>query len=217
MSVITTIIAPQSFEIVRDRIGEILADELHSQWILASLTTVEPTVWTERFVPFDKEELPVVNVSLEKGDYSNQDVLKSDGTYRFNIDCYTRAASTDTEAGDVLAVYKLHRLSGLCRAILEHTKYKTLGFVPPFIMNRHIESISLASPADAADATSVVMDRMVLVVRVPEYNGVFVPNLIAGYETSVKLDLTDRGYVWTNPEATEETEIFDNTFSEQFD
>ena len=193
---ITQAISPQAFELVRDRIGEILAFELAAQADFTYGEIPDLTVYSERFIPFDNTELPAINISLSRGLLDSQTAIQSDGTYRFNVDVHTLSPSSEGSPGDSEAMYKLHRLIGVVRAILEDPIYKTLGFVPPFVMNRHVDDIAIADP-DSQDTSSVVMGRLIFVVRVPETVNLIVPNLISGYETNVKLALTDKGYIFS--------------------
>lgn len=199
MSVIDTIIPPQAFQLLLIRIGEILSDEIANQYSLTADDELDVPVYLERFVPFDKTQLPAINVTLSQGDLGNHVAVQSNGTYRFAIDCHTSAKYNETETGDSKAMLKLQRLLGLCRAILEDPKYKTLGYPQPFIMRRFAESISIASP-NPQDAESTVMGRLSFVVMVPETTALIVPKVLAGYETEMRLELTDNGYIFTSPE-----------------
>lgn len=195
MAQIEGLIPQQSFEHVRDRIGAILADELQSQVNNFYNDDAEVSdVWVERWVPFDKTELPAVNVCLAQGELGSRTQIHTDGTYTYNIDCYHSAKSSDTEDGDSAAMIKLQRLIGICRAIVENPRFKTLGFAATFgIGNRGISNIGIGT-APKEDAVSVVMGRLQMVVRVPETTELKVPAVIAGYETQVKLALTEKGY-----------------------
>lgn len=195
MSLINGIIPQQSFELVRDRIGQILALEIANQFTLTSNSDFDLDVWVERFVPFDKEELPTINVSLATGGFTGHTQKSTDGTYTYFIDVFTKAISTDDEKGDQMASVKLQRLLGMCRAILENPRYKTLGFDPPSIFNRHCESISIAEPGKQ-DATSSVMGRLAFSVKVLETVELIDPVLIGRSDTRVKLYETDKGYFY---------------------
>lgn len=197
MAKITTAIPAQSFEVVRDRIAEILIDELDNQVAKFYKEELNAKVHIERFIPFDDSELPVVNVGLARGDFDNQTTIDSDGTYRYNIDCYHSAKSTKDVRGDTLANKRLQTLVGACRAILESSQYIRLNFPPPFIMNRQFENIAIAEPAEKKDTISVVMARLTFTVRVPENVDVTSANLIAGFDTQVKLALTEKGYIYS--------------------
>lgn len=200
MSVITEVIPPQSFEVVRDRIGRILADEILNQYTTSGNHDLNALNWIERFIPFDNTELPSVNVMLAEGTYSGQTVVQVDGTYRYYIDCYVNAKTDALTPGDSKAMSKLHRLMGVCRAIIEDARYKTLGFATPdgFIMNRHIESIQFREPNQKEhDMMSSAMGRIILSVKMPEYPGGFVqPTNATSFRTTVKLNGTEKGYMW---------------------
>lgn len=195
MSLINGIIPNQNFEIVRDRIAEILATEFSSQFILTSNSDFDLDVWLERFIPFDKEELPAINVGLATGTFSGHDQKKTDGTYTYFIDAYAKADSSENDQGDTKANIKLQRLLGMIRAMLENPRYKTLGFDPPSIFNRHCESLSIADPGKQ-DATSSVMGRITFLVKVPETVELINPVLLGRMDTRVKLHETDRGYFY---------------------
>lgn len=200
MSVINKPIKPQAFEIVRDRIGRILADELNNQGQISyDKDLMRVKVWMERFLQFDKTEVPAINVMLAQGDYSGQTAIQHDGTYRYFIDCYFGAKAGTDGPGDVKAMFKLHKLLGVCRAIIMDPRYITLGFATPkgFIMNRHFESLNIQNPNEREhDADNNVMGRLTLSVKVPEASDPITFTNIKEFVTNVKLDETDKGYTW---------------------
>jgi len=196
-AIIPAAIPTQSFELIRNRIAEILVQELPAQATFLADTKINATVYVERYVSFDLTELPAVNVSLNRGLYAEQTQKSTDGTYTYNIDCHTSAKSTSAGArGDSLSMFQLQKLLGVCRGILEDTRYNTLGFARPFIESSKITTIDIGN-ATEGDATSSVMGRLTLVVRANEQKGVVTPELIAGYDTQVKLGLTEKGYIFT--------------------
>ena len=197
MAQIKEIIPAQYFEVIRNRIAEILTDELDNQVVLTYDADLEATVYVDRFVPFDHTDTPAVNISFAEGKYDNQTVVDVDGTYVFFIDAFTRANTTNSDRGDKLAMFKLHKLLGVCRAIIQNPIYKTLGFEPPFIMSRQISNISIAAPQKEGDALSVVMGRLILTIVAPEDTQLLTAKLIAGFDTQVKLSLTDKGYIFS--------------------
>lgn len=204
MAVIPGEIGRQSYELVGDRVAEIIADELPAQFALSTAApeikaALAALVYTERVVPFDKTEVPCVNIQLASGDYAGQTIKQDDATYTFLIDCYASAKDKDGVKGDQFALVKLKKLMGVVRAILKDTRYKTLGYAPGFIMSRQISGIAIANNAQQ-DATHTVMGRLTLVVKVPETVDLIEPELIAGYQTTVKLFDTDLGYLWDKAE-----------------
>jgi len=198
MALINTIIPKQNFELVRDRIGEILADELANQFTLSGDAEINAKVFLERFLPIDKTSLPSVNVMLSRGNYENHTTIQSVGNYSYFIDVYTRAKTSVTSNGDSLSLIRLQRLLGVCKAILENPKYKTLAFVPPYLNHTSIESIEVAEPRNNQDASSVMMGRLTFNVVVRETTELTTPNNISGWETSVQLGDSGNGYVFSN-------------------
>jgi hypothetical protein len=199
MSVINEPIGTQSFELIRDRIAEILAEELDMQNQLTYNPLMNAVVYVERFIPFNESELPAVNVQLARTGIDGHDVLDADGTNYFFIDVYTKAATIKSDSGRVdgggLSVRLMHKLIGVIRAILEDSRYKTLGFMPPFIHYRRIVEFKFANPK-VGDLGSTSQGRITLEVKASLENGVTTPRLIRGYETVVKLHETEEGYYY---------------------
>lgn len=195
MPLIVDVIPPQGFEIVRDRIGEILFDEISSQVAQSYNTDIDAQVYVERSNQIDKTELPLINISLSTGSYDNKNQGNLNGTYIFDIDAYTHSKSTEDESGDVLAALKLQRILGVCRAILENPVYKTLGYMPGFIIRTGCSDINIAIPgAGKLDTLNTLMGRLSFTVVLIENTELIVPVLIAGYDTSIKMVLTNTGY-----------------------
>lgn len=197
MSLIPALISPQAFEIIRDQLGLILKVEFHAQSVLnSSNKDIDPAVWIERFIPFKQTDMPALNIMLASGSLGEQTVRQTNGTYTFFIDIHTKAKSTTTEDGDVKAVFKLHRLLGIARAILEDTRYKTLGFTTPFIISRHVTDIQINQPSPDGEGANVVMGRLTLVVRAPEV--VVLPGAVQliDNKTTIKMSETEKGYFY---------------------
>lgn len=216
-SVITGIIDPQAFEVVRDRIGRILAEELAQQYSLSASPDLNAQNWIERFLPYQENELPCVNVMLAEGTYDGQTAVQNDGTYRYYIDVHVNATSTHNNPGNQKAIRKLHKLLGVCRAILMDARYKTLGFStrPGYVMNRHVESIQIKEPGQKEhDMMSTAMGRIVILVKVPEITAYKTGVAGKQIQTTVKLADTDKGYLWVD--GTDEG-VFDESFDATFE
>lgn len=196
MSIITESIGPGGFELVRDRIASILFDELASQYAMGYDEWLNiRRVYLSRYVNFNESELPTINVGVGRVDLDNHDVLQADGTGIYWIDIHMGAKTSPGADGGALAVHRMHNLVNVCRGIIEHSEYKTLGFAPPFIMFRRVIQL-MFSPPETKDNFSVCVGRIVLHVKAPETNGVYTPNLIQGYETVVKMHESERGYMY---------------------
>lgn len=193
-NLINVIVPEQGFEIVRNRIGEILADEFENQ-ALNYNPEISANIFVERTQHFDHTELSAVNVCLATGSYNNKHQGSVVGTYQYNIDVYVKSKTNPDEKGDVLAAKKLQRLLGFCRYVLEDPYYKTLGYMPGFIGRVFAGGIAIAQPEDK-DAANVMMGRLILNVQLTETNSLSTPKLIAGYETTVKIDVSTQGYYY---------------------
>lgn len=141
---ITELIDKQdTFEVVRDRIAQILADETESQQKLAISSGKDPDQWkfkvyTERTQPWeewlrggsDLDPTPRVNVSYESSSFPARtgnvvERQKSDSNY--NIDILTYSESEASGAGhipaDAKAALEAQRITRLVRNIIMASPY----------------------------------------------------------------------------------------------
>lgn len=199
---ISTIIPPHNYELVRDRIGTILANEALYQ--AALMNTAIPNsgnyllateVRVERTNPIDKIDIPVINVSLINGDYSNKHQGNVLGGYNYAIDCYTNAKTTALNEGDQLAAFRLQKLMGFCRYVLEDPIYKTLNFPMGFIAGSLVTSFQIQN-IGKEDAVNSAMARLIFNVKMAESNSLIVAPQIAGWQNTVLIDNTTSGYFY---------------------
>ncbi|MBC7486103.1 MAG: hypothetical protein H7282_05075 [Cytophagaceae bacterium] len=195
MSKIINPIPPQGFEIVRDRIADILIDELASQAVLCADPELNINVFLERFNTLDKSEFPAANIALATGAYDNENMKTVDGTYTYYVDFYS-SSKTTTERSDTLANKKLQKYLGKARAIFKNPVYKTLGFAPPFISKVTVATLDINPPTPTNDADSSVEGRLSITVRLVETTELIEAVLIAGYETKIKIGETNKGYYY---------------------
>lgn len=184
-------IGQQSFEIIRTRVFDILVDELSGQTAMAGVG-----VYAERTVPFDSSELPAINIKVAQIDNSNKHQGQSRQEQVFTIDSFALGVSGDDSRGDFLAALEAQKIAGVCRYILEDTRYKTLGFVPPFIEKVFVRSLSFTDH-NTNDTEYIQQVRIELVVQAPEINQLVPPRLLEGYQTEVTLDNSDSGFFRT--------------------
>ncbi len=196
MSKLTIEIPPQASELIRDRIGEILTDEFAAQFLIHNDADRNPQVVSERIVPIDKSEVPLVNILFARSSYDNNTARDADGKNFYSIDVYTSAKSTAAKRGDSTAQNRLVRLLGMVRAILASPHYIKLGFASPFIMRTEILDIEIADPRDNQDTANMVMGRLVFQVDAPEITEQIQPTVAEGYDTVVKVNETERGFVY---------------------
>ena len=196
MTLLTEIIPIQNFEIVRNQIGAIIKLELEGQ---ASLNTEEAellsaSVFVERTKKIDHTETPLINVLFDNGVPNSQDTNTQDNTYAYNIDFFTGSKTNQDEEGDKLSRFKMNRLMGVVRAILESPHYRTLGLATPSVMNRMITNITAGGPIDNEDSRNVMFGTLTLGVRISETTEQFKPIPLQGSDTTVKLEDTEKGY-----------------------
>lgn len=198
-AILTQKIPQQNFELIGARIFEILRDEIAAQALIAPVTPeLNATVFHERFVPFDKTDMPCVDVIFSNGTYDNQNTKTADGVYKYFIDVYCKSKTVGTDRGDKLASLQLHRILGICRAILESPQYRTLAFAAPSIQNTTVVDVAIEQPNNTQDAQSVIMGRLTFDVSVCESVQLLTANNIAGWETSVEMDESGSGYQFSN-------------------
>ncbi len=190
-------IPPRAFELIRDRILEILIEEIvHQQEITYDSTSID--FMLERGANISHEEMPAINVTLGKGDFSNKNTITTDGQYIYNVDVHVAADATPVyEDSDSLASLNMQRLLGKCMAILQNPDYKTLGFVPGFIGGVSAVDLNIAA-AGKQDAKSTAMGRLQITVKANEVTELNTPSLVAGYETIVKISDSNKGYKYTS-------------------
>lgn len=203
-NLITVEIKSRNFELVRDRMGLILYNEFEFQdYISTDPFFQRPIIKVERSVAFDMTEMPLINVSLSHGTYENKDVQKTDGSYTFNIDCYTKGKDEEFNGviipGDALAALRLEKMLGIVQAIFDNPVYMTLNFARPSVSRVTVENINVRdAEKEKGDAENTAMGRVQVSVLVPEVNDLITPSALESYKTSVKLGLTDKGYMFND-------------------
>ena len=196
MSKINVPIPQQNFELVRDKIAQILALEFGNQYTLTGNELMNLNVWVERFIAFDKVELPAINVVFDQTNYNHNDANTSAGDNRYNIFVINRASHTASQRGDTRATQELNRIMGIARYIIMHPAYHTLDFAPGFIFGRNVDMMRAIEPTDQGDGTQTIAAQMSATVRMNEHNGAIAPVSGEIVSTSVKLAETDKGYYY---------------------
>ena len=210
---LTEIIPAQAFERIRDRICEILTTELNAQNVLSAFEV--PVIWKERFIPFNETEIPAVNVNIQNGVFDNETVVRSEGTYIFNIDIYTNSETTDeTGAGNQYAMIKMNRLLGKICAILRHPNYVMLGFPKGTVSKRKVERFFIGDKQTVKDALSNVVGRVQLMVVGIETNEVYTPVPLNVATTVFRFTESSLGY---KTEITNLNSNHENEYSNEYD
>ncbi len=189
-------IQPQNFELILQRVGQILTLELENQAAQFYNTYCENVfVYIEANVPNDKVELPLINIITSKGDYANRHAGYVDGTYTYYIDVLSNSKTIGENDGNKLSSLKSQRILGLCRAILEDPIYKTLGFVPGNIGNLRVTGFEMGSMKKVeTDALSTSIGRIVLEVKAGETSQLRTGNELQESISQLILAETENGY-----------------------
>lgn len=198
-SKINYIIPPQNFEAIRDRIAQILLDELANQYLLTADEdlNLNNKIYIERLVGFNFSELPALNVGIERGDYANYHQGYTQGTYRFYIECNTTGETQDDNTrGDERAKKLSHKLMGKVREILDNPVYDALGFpTGKVVSHRHVDGFLFTEPTrwDSQNATEA---RIFLIVKAGEYSQVDEKSVVQEWGTHVLISDGPKGYYW---------------------
>lgn len=198
MAVITEIIPAQGFEIVQNRIGEILIEEVSNQIEIQSLTdTVE--VFVERIEPFDKSEDVMISLAFKEGEYEGQTTKDSQGYYTYFIDVFATGRGIGNESPSTNARNKLFKYIGMIRYILMSGKLQTLGFVPGLIGGKTIKKIMLDTDYSNFgnhsnyDGAFIRFCRIYFTVRVQENQLLWDGIPLQGNNTNITYETTIRG------------------------
>ena len=195
MSKITAKIPPAGFELVRDQVAAIIASELIGQFVFDYDPDFVVEVLVEDVDPIDKSGFTTVNISLAGGPYDSKDQSASvRGSYQYFIDVFAHSKTTALNTGDFLAAQKIQKILRVIRYVLEDPIYKTLGFKPPFVQRVYISNLEIQNQPGSNDALNTLQGRFILNVVVTETNSLIVPSLIAGFETTVLVGNSNRGY-----------------------
>lgn len=189
------IIPSQRFELIRDRIAQILVLELANQKLLTSNDLFDAVVWIERFIAFDKEDLPAINVYLSDANYDNQTPITARGKNTYNIDIHTSAKHENGIDGDKLATFKLHKLAGVIRTILESPDYLRLDFENGIIQNTEIVSLNIGTPNES-DGCHSITGRLVFTATANEITKELTGIDSTQYDTTVLLGETTKGFFY---------------------
>jgi len=199
MSIITARILPSNFEIVRDRIFDIISSEMAYQAATFGDTDLVMKIWNSRSVAFDKVEVmpqAAVNVNYVHSDYNSMDVTMETDVHKYTIDVHTggKTKQDGSSRGDANAMVKAQKILGICKKIFMDPQYKTLGFAPPSVQRRSCEAVDIAQSSRGDDADSLTMGRLTVNVQINEECNLINADLIKGFDAQVKIELTDKGY-----------------------
>ena len=191
MAVIDFQIPARNFELIRDRIGEILATEIATQTLFTDVT-----VWSERKIPFTNEELPIINILYDTTSYDSKHVGSKQGDNKYSIYAQYALPNTDSATGDVLGSKKAQKLAGVIDYILAYEAFSTLGFALGFIGATIVDNITMGGMQEG-DSNHTVTAKIDFTVKGVETTAQLQPLNAEGYTTQVKLNETEFGHKYT--------------------
>jgi hypothetical protein len=193
MILITESIPRQGFEIVSEQVGAILAVELANQRTLQNLLN-NHEVYHERTSPYDKSEDVMINVMFDNVNFEGRTQASAHGPEIINVDVFANSPSRQGERGDGLAALLIKKYAGMCRYILDSTKYNTLLLPQGTVSGVNVESVQMYDIENPQDAKNVRMARLAYRVRINECQQLWGATTLTGNDTGVKLAATDLGY-----------------------
>ncbi len=198
------LIQRRGFELVRDRIGQILVSEFENQLSISDqlpdsdadkLPFIEPITYVERFRRIDSNEVsvkPLVNVMNSTGDYDSKSMADSDAEHTYFIDAYLTKKGVDGSK----ALFNLQRLLGLIRGVLSNPEYRTLLFPPGLIQSVRCNNIAIRQP-EQETTDNAVMGRVNFVVKFTQDENLKTPEQwVDSAITNVTLGETSEGYIY---------------------
>ena len=198
MITITEVIPAQGFEIVQNRIGEILATEISNQIEIQNLND-EVGIFVERIEPFDKSEDVMISIAFREGGYEGQTLKDSQGYYTYFIDVFVTGKGVGNESPSTNSRRKLFKYVGMVRYILMSGKLPTLGLPLGIIGGKSIVKMTLDTDYSNFgnhsnyDGSFIRFCRIIFQVRVQENQLLFDGIPLLGNNTSVTYESTNKG------------------------
>jgi len=213
-AVIETLInQPDGFEVVRDKIALILAEEIAEQQVLAAAAAEDPDLWKvriflERNAPWEEYEnsptdtSPLCNVTYFESNYddgSGNRIESQAARSTFYLDCYGYGRSAADggggyQPGDEESALVAARAARLVRSILMAGQYKHLGLTGVVTDRKPIKlSSHHPSPSDST-IQNISIVRFELEVRHLEVSPQVVEGLLTQIYATIKRSETGEIY-----------------------
>lgn len=236
MAEITRLLGASAFEIIKDQIALVLADELSNQVALydaaiaAEESETNPNeellaqyifnrnsipggVSVETSTPTELFEYPFVNVAYVDTPYQDLSVPSTlYGIHRYAIQVMQISLEDEEVKGDFISMTKTQRLLSICAQILMDKKYRQLGFAPEYSKNighRNIREQKIGVPdKTVADANNPTAGEFFLEVKALDEFPSYTGDVIQ--ETATTMRVTDNDspfYFWENNNIAEQRTI----------
>lgn len=140
-NLITEIIPDQPFQIIQNKIGEILLEEITAQHALQSLES-SFELFVERIHPYDVSEDVVITLACREQDNQEYTQQSSHGQNLYFIDIFCGGIESSNRSLSEDVRLKLFKYVGIVKYILNSGKYPTLGFARGLIGNKHVKKVT---------------------------------------------------------------------------
>lgn len=140
-SIITELIPDQPFQIIQNRIGEILLEEITAQHALQSLES-SFELFVERIHPYDVSEDVVITLACREQDNEEYTQQSSQGKNLYFIDIFCGGIESADRSMSEDVRLKLFKYVGIVKYILNSGKYPTLGLPRGLIGNKHVKKVT---------------------------------------------------------------------------
>ncbi|MEN9914207.1 MAG: Flavobacterium phage [Bacteroidota bacterium] len=140
-SIITELIPDQPFQIIQNRIGEILLEEITAQHALQNLDS-SFEFFVERINPYSKDEDVVITLACREQDNQEYTQRNSQVHNIYFVDIFAGGIEHDDLSQSEDVRLKLFKYVGIVKYILNSGKYPTLGFPSGLIGNKHVQKIT---------------------------------------------------------------------------
>ena len=198
MAVINEEIGLQGFEIVDNKIAEILVEEIKNQQDLQGFDDVVE-VFLERIIPFDKNEDVAITVAFREANYGDFTTAGSQGQCLYFIDIFCSGVGNNNKTASENARKKLFRYIGLVRYILSSAKFQTLGLPLGIIGGKYLQKITLDTDYSNFgnhsnyDGSNIRFARLMFVVRVTENQKLWDGYELLGNNTNITYENSAKG------------------------
>ena len=194
-------ITDQKYELIRDRIAEIINAELVVQKAAATdPITIEVLeeyfIFAEGFRARNDSEMPAISISNGNMDFDNVHPTSARNAITFYLDFFGREFSNQNETGDKKSAIHIQKFIGLVRAILSNPSWIRLGFdtAPFFINSCMVKTVRRMDEVNGRDAGDIVMYRMLFEVVAIEDTATLDSIVMGEHRTDIQFEDTALGY-----------------------
>lgn len=195
MALINTIIGNDYFQLIRDKIAEILLIELANQAELSEDTELGFTqIWRERRRAFNLSELPAINLSIAGLQYADKHNGQRKTDVTFNIDIYNAKVFESVKDADELVMDNIYNITRVVQYILDHSAYRTLGLAP-YIYHTEVTKVT-PGEAETTEGGRCGILRIEFSVNTVSLEDPMPVIALALSNTTVKIEQTNNGFYY---------------------